>query len=70
MPGFVLCCGFDVSMEQAGYGATGQKAHAGGVSHPPRVVLPLLLPRRYGTLTEVLSPELLMVKVPADATGV
>ncbi len=25
---------------------------------------------RYGTLTEVLSPELLTVNVPADATGV
>jgi hypothetical protein len=30
----------------------------------------LSLIRRYGTETLVLSPELLMVKVPADATGV
>ena len=46
------------------------RKHTRGVwSHPPRVVLQLLA-RRYGTLTEVLSPELLMVKVPADATGV
>jgi hypothetical protein len=27
-------------------------------------------PRRYGNETLVLSPELLMVKVPADCTGV
>src|ERR1700730_5631315 len=46
-----------------------ESTHAGGGSHPPRVVLRLRI-RRYGRLTEVLSPELLMVKVPADCTAV
>src|SRR4029077_19004752 len=46
-----------------------ESTHAGGGSPPPRVVLRLRV-RRYGRLTEVLSPELLMVKVPADCTAV
>jgi hypothetical protein len=37
--------------------------------HPPRGFLQLPV-KRYGSETLVLSPELEMVKVPAEATGV
>jgi hypothetical protein len=45
------------------------KKGAGGGCPPPALGAVFSV-RRYGTETLVLSPELLMVKVPADATGV
>ena len=46
-----------------------ENVNAGGGLHPPRGFLHLPV-KRYGSETLVLSPELEMVKVPAEATGV
>jgi hypothetical protein len=46
-----------------------ENVNAGGGLHPPRGSLQLPV-KRYGSETLVLSPELEMVKVPAEATGV
>ena len=43
---------------------------AAGAVRPDRSPVSAAWAERYGTETLVLSPELVMVKVPADATGV